>query len=70
MEKPITLQIEEFRKTIAETIQSSNLPIFLLDYLFRDFYSEIHLLNQNQTQQDGVSYASSIKSENESHGIS
>ena len=65
MEKPITLQIEEFRKTIAETIQSSNLPIFLLD-----FYSEIHLLNQNQTQQDGVSYASSIKSENESHGIS
>ncbi len=70
MEKPITLQIEEFRKTIAETIQSSNLPIFLLDYLFRDFYSEIHLLNQNQIQQDKVSYASSIKSENESHGVS
>ena len=61
MEKPITLQIEEFKKTIAESIQSSNLPVFLLDYIFRDFYSEIHLLNQSQSEQDKISYESSLK---------
>lgn len=61
MEKPITLQIEEFKKTIAESIQSSNLPVFLLDYIFRDFYSEIHLLNQSQSEQDKISYEASLK---------
>ena len=61
MEKPITLQIEEFKKTIAESIQSSNLPAFLLDYIFRDFYSEIHLLNQSQSEQDKISYEASLK---------
>ena len=65
MEKPITLQIEEFKKTIAESIQSSNLPAFLLDYIFRDFYSEIHLLNQSQSEQDKISYESSLKPKTE-----
>ena len=61
MKKPITLQIEEFKKTISESIQSSNLPVFLLDYIFRDFYSEIHLLNQSQSEQDKISYEASLK---------
>ena len=65
MEKPITLQIEEFKKTIAETIQSSNLPAFLLDYIFRDFYSEIHLLNQSKSEQDKISYKASLKPKTE-----
>ena len=65
MKKPITLQIEEFKKTISESIQSSNLPVFLLDYIFRDFYSEIHLLNQSQSEQDKISYKASLKPETE-----
>lgn len=61
MEKPITLQIEEFKKNIATIVNDSNLPPFILDYIFKDLYSEIHMLNQNQLTKDMQEYEKASK---------
>lgn len=65
MEKPVTLTIDELKRTITEAVNASGLPLFILDYIFRDFYSEIHLLNQNLSEQDRISYESSLKNKAE-----
>ena len=48
MEKPITLQIEQFKQDLVHLVNESGIPVFLLDYILKDFYNEIHMLNRNQ----------------------
>lgn len=61
MEKPTTLRIEDFKKDIINTINNSNLPLFLLDYILKDLYNEIHLASQNQLSKDIREYTKSLK---------
>lgn len=63
MEKPITLIIEELKTNIASTINNSNLPIFVIDNIFKDFYSEIHSMYLQQLESDKKQYELSIKDE-------
>lgn len=58
-EKPITLKVEELKENIAILINESELPIFLLDYIIKDLYNEIHILSENQLLKDKQSYAKS-----------
>lgn len=58
-EKPITLKVEELKENIAATLNESGLPIFLLDYIIKDLYNEIHILSENQLLKDKQSYAKS-----------
>lgn len=64
-EKPITLKIEDLKQNIAATLNESGLPIFLLDYIIKDLYDEIHILSQNQIIKDKESYETSLKKESE-----
>lgn len=56
MEKPITLQIEQFKQDLVHLVNGSGIPVFLLDYILKDFYNEIHMLNRNQLEKDEKSY--------------
>lgn len=58
-EKPITLKVEELKENIAILINESELPIFLLDYIIKDLYNEIHILSENQSLKDKQSYVES-----------
>ena len=49
MEKPVTLTIDELKRTITEAANASGLP----------------LLNQSQSEQDRISYESSLKNKTE-----
>lgn len=60
MEKPVTLRIEELKNKVAEIINASELPAFILDYIMRDFYIEIHGMAQNQIMQDSKAYEASL----------
>ena len=69
MEKPVTLQIEEFKKNIVDTINVAKLPPFLLEHIMKDLYNEICVLSRNQLAQDRKSYEQSLKEgENQNDG--
>lgn len=61
MEKPITLIISETREAIVSIINQSKLPPFLLDSLFRDFYSELHAMSVQQEERDRADYENALK---------
>ncbi len=66
MDKPITIQIEETRQTIIDTINTSKLHPFILDTILKDIYNEMHLLYLSHAEQDKKEYAKSQKNEESS----
>lgn len=56
MEKPITLTISELKNDISKLVNESKLPVFILDNIFREFYSEVHMLSLQQEQAEKVEY--------------
>lgn len=65
MDKPITIDIENFKQELKDIIKNSQLHPFILDSIFKDIYNEIHVLYQNQILQDKKTYEESIKNKNE-----
>lgn len=65
MDKPITINIENFKQDIKDIINNSQLHPFILDSIFKDIYNEIHLLYQNQVLQDKQMYQESIDKNND-----
>lgn len=65
MDKPITIDIENFKQELKDIINNSQLHPFILDSIFKDIYNEIHVLYQNQILQDKKTYEESIKNKNE-----
>lgn len=63
MEKPITLQMENLKKEIVDAINKSNLPVFILDFMLKDLYGEVHAMSQKQFIDDKERYEESLKKE-------
>lgn len=61
MEKPLTLQIEEFKQNLATTINNSPLPSFIIASIIKDIDMEIQALYRNQVMEDKVKYEESLK---------
>ena len=56
MDKPITLQIEQFKQELIRLVNESGIPIFLLDYILKDLSNEINLLSNDQLKKDETAY--------------
>lgn len=56
MEKPITLTIFETKKEIAEIIQESSLPIYIIEPIMRELYVDIKTMNEQKLQEDMEKY--------------
>lgn len=65
MEKPITMVIDEFKKEIVALINKSQLPLFVLDYIMKDIYNEIHISNLNSAENDRIKYEREISTPND-----
>lgn len=65
MEKPITMVIDEFKKEIVTSINKSQLPLFVLDYIMKDIYNEIHISNLNSAENDRIKYEREISTPND-----
>ena len=63
MEKPITLVISETKNNIANIVNESKLPMFILDGIFRDLYTEIHTIAIQQEQMERSNYEKSLAEE-------
>lgn len=54
--KPITIIKEEFTNGIINTINSSQLPLFIVEYVLKDILNEVHIAVIKQLQEDKESY--------------
>lgn len=70
MEKPITLQIEELKKNIADTINAAKLPPFLLEHIMKDLYNETCVLSRSQLAQDRKAYEQSLNEDKHQKNVS
>ena len=60
--KPITIVKEEVVNEIANVINSSMLPAFVLENILRDMYLEVKAMAQRQYEIDKQRYEESLKS--------
>lgn len=60
MNKPITIVYEELKRDIAELINASNLPPFVLESLIKDFFIEISDVAKKQYEYDKEQYESEL----------
>ncbi len=58
--KPTSLALIEFREQLTELINSSEIPHFVLELVLKDFYREVSLLSQKQTEKERIQYQESF----------
>lgn len=64
MNKPLTMIIDEVKTKIIDACNESNLPPVILDMIMQGIYSEIHILAERQSMEEGKAYAQSTKDKN------
>ena len=65
MNKPITVVREEIKAKIADVINTSGLPAFIIEPILQDFLVEVRNVAKHQYEYDKQQYELSIKNENE-----
>ena len=64
MEKPITLRIEETTQSIVKILNESQLPLFILNQILKDLYTETSNLSKQQAEKDKEMYYGSLEESN------
>ena len=64
MDKPISIKIEETKKSIADTLNESQLHPYIMDSLMRELYEEVHSLYIRTVQAENDEYKKSLESNN------
>lgn len=65
MNKPITLVIEETKTKLAEIINTSGLPPFVIEPMLNTFLQEAHVAAKRQYEIEKLQYEQSIAKEQE-----
>lgn len=63
MDKPVIVVREEVRLKIAEIINSSHLPAFIIEPILSEFLNETHIAAQNQYEIEKARYEQALKDE-------
>lgn len=56
MEKPITVEHEDFKTKLADLINSSKMPAFIMRYILQDFHSQLEAFETSQLRDDLRAY--------------
>lgn len=67
MEKPISMQIDEFKKNIYDTINSFNVPLCIKEMVLKDIYIELKTLSDNQKHIECEEYNKTIQEQIENN---
>ena len=66
IQKPIVIQIQEFKNGISDLVQESKLPIFIVEPILREFAQEANLALQQYTNVQVTEYEKQLsESQNE-----
>ena len=61
MEKPIQLVIEETKVAISNAVNNSKLPIYIVEAILKDLYSEARQLSAQTYQKELIKYNEYLK---------
>ena len=64
MNKPISVIIEDTKKSIADTLNESQLHPYIMDSIMRELYEEVHSLYITTVQAENNEYKKSLESNN------
>lgn len=66
IQKPIMVQIQEFKNDLSNLIQASKLPIFILEPIIKEFAQEANVALQQYTKAQVTEYEKQLsESQNE-----
>lgn len=66
IQKPIMVQIQDFKKDLSNLIQASKLPIFIVEPIIREFAQEANIALQQYTNAQVTEYEKQLsESQNE-----
>lgn len=68
MEKPITLIRAEFIKNITQTINTSQLPAFVIEPILSSLLEEVRTVAKRQYEIDKTKYEQALKQTNKNEG--
>lgn len=60
MNKPSTIIYEEFKQDLANLINKSGLPAFIIESVLKDYLVEVKALAQRQYQMDKAEYEKAL----------
>lgn len=60
MEKPITLRMKEVKKEFVNTVNTSELPAFIVEYLLKDILETVSKIAKQQAENEEKAYMQSI----------
>lgn len=69
MNKPISVVYEEFKDELANLINNSGLPAFVVEPVLQDYLNEIKIIKEKQYQMEKAQYEESIKKETEQEEV-
>ena len=61
MNKPSTIIYEEFKQELANLINNSSLPAFIMESVLQNYLNEIRIIAQRQYQIDKDEYQKALK---------
>lgn len=56
MNKPITIVVEDFKNDMINLINTSKLPLFVVEYILKDLIQDVHSGHLKQLQIDKQKY--------------
>ena len=59
--KTLTMQIEEFKNSLVQIINESNIAPYFVEMVLRDIYLEVNQAAKNQLQQEQQAYIQSLQ---------
>ena len=58
--KPITVAKEDFISGLNSLIENSELPVIILEPIFKDLYNQLSVILKQQTDDDRLQYMNSL----------
>lgn len=65
--KPLSIAREEFVTSLTNLINGSNLPMFILEGIFKDMYSDLKILSKKELERDIEYYNKQMNTETENN---
>lgn len=59
--RPITVRIDDFRKTLDSAIEESHLPAFILELIWNQYFSSLHRIAMNEYSSEKEQYTKTQK---------
>lgn len=59
--KPVSMIRMEFISSLTELINNSNLPLFIIEPILKDIYTDVRIASQKQTEEEIKQYQKSIE---------